>query len=98
MGSALGTAHRAVATTMSLRTPLARKDRARSIEGMFGVTTSDDYQPVTWVGRYPVRVTSIITALYVVGMFATVIALSARWDITPFAFQSRSFLHGSIWH
>src|SRR5437762_1917550 len=64
---------------------------------MFGVTTSDDYQPVTWVGRYPVRVTSIITALYVVGMFATVIALSARWDITPFAFQSRSFLHGSIW-
>ena len=64
---------------------------------MFGVTTSDDYQPVTWVGRYPVRVTSIITALYVVGMFITVIALSARWDITPFAFQSRSFLHGSIW-
>jgi hypothetical protein len=64
---------------------------------MFGVTTSDDYQPVTWVGRHPVRVTSIITALYVVGMFATVIALSARWDITPLAFQSRSFLHGAIW-
>src|SRR5437868_4553822 len=55
MGSALGTAHRAVATTMSLRTPLARKDRAHLIEGMFGVTTTDDYQPVTWVGRHPVH-------------------------------------------
>jgi hypothetical protein len=64
---------------------------------MFGVTTSDDYRPVTWMGRYPVRVTSIIAALYVLGMFATVIAMSARWDITPFAFQSRSFLHGWIW-
>src|SRR5713101_1854685 len=64
---------------------------------MFGVTTSDDYRPVTWMGRYPVRVTSIIAALYVLGMFATVIAQSAHWDLTPFAFQSRSFMHGWIW-
>src|SRR5205807_7304263 len=65
--------------------------------GMFGVTTSDDYRPVTWVGRYPVRVTTIIAALYVLGMFATTIAQSAHWDLMPFAFQSHSFLHGSIW-
>jgi len=64
---------------------------------MFGVTTSDDYQPVTWVGKFPVRVTAIIAALYVVGMVGTTIAQSAHWDLTPFAFQSRSFLHGSIW-
>jgi hypothetical protein len=64
---------------------------------MFGVTTSDDYRPVAWMGRYPVRVTSIIAALYVLGMFATVIALSARWDISAFGFQSRAFLHGAIW-
>jgi hypothetical protein len=49
------------------------------------------------MGRYPVRVTSIIAALYVLGMFATVIAQSAHWDLTPFAFQSRSFVHGWIW-
>src|SRR5437879_10555526 len=64
---------------------------------MFGVTTADDYRPVTWVGRYPVRVTTIIAALYVLGMFFTTIAQSAHWDLMPFAFQSRSFLHGALW-
>src|SRR5260370_18050768 len=63
---------------------------------MFGVTTSDDYRPVTWVGRYPVRVTTIIATLYVLGMFFTTIAQSAHWGLLPFAFQSRSFLHGPI--
>jgi hypothetical protein len=64
---------------------------------MFGVTTSDDYRPVTWMGRYPVRVTTIISALYVLGMFLTTIAASAHLDLTTFAFQSRAFLHGAIW-
>jgi hypothetical protein len=52
------------------------------------------------MGRYPVRVTTIIAALYVVGMFVTTIAESIRGDMSalaPFIFQSRQFLHGSIW-
>jgi membrane associated rhomboid family serine protease len=32
---------------------------------MFGVTTSDDYQPVTWVGRHPVDVTTLLVAVHV---------------------------------
>ncbi len=32
---------------------------------MFGVTTSDDYQPVTWMGRFPVDVTTILVGLHV---------------------------------
>lgn len=64
---------------------------------MFGVTTSDDYRPVGWIGRYPVRVTSIICALFVVGMFATVIAQTAHWDLNSLVFQSSEFLHGKIW-
>jgi uncharacterized protein DUF6576 len=64
---------------------------------MFGVTTSDDYRPVAWIGRYPLRVTSIICALLVLGMFFTVIAETADWDFTPFAFQARAFLHGRLW-
>ncbi len=64
---------------------------------MFGVATSDDYQPVGWMGRYPIRLTTIIAALFVLGMFGTVIAESARWDVTPLAFRSSSFLHGSLW-
>jgi len=64
---------------------------------MFGVVKSDDYQPVGWMGRYPVRITTLIAALFVVGMFGTVIAESAGWDLTPFAFRSSALLHGAIW-
>src|ERR1700736_1374294 len=64
---------------------------------MFGVTTSDDYRPVAWMGRYPVRVTSITCALFVLGMFATVIAQTAGWDFSLLAFQSHAFLHGCLW-
>lgn len=64
---------------------------------MFGVTTSEDYRPVGWIGRYPVRVTSIICALLFLGMFMTVIAQTARWDITPLMFQAREFVHGKVW-
>ena len=38
---------------------------------MFGVTTSDDYQPITWVGRHPVDVTTLLVALHVVLMVLT---------------------------
>lgn len=31
---------------------------------MFGVTTSDDYQPVTWVGRHPIHVTTLLVAVH----------------------------------
>jgi hypothetical protein len=64
---------------------------------MFGVTTSDDYRPVAWIGRYPLRVTSIICGLFVLGMFVTVISQTAEWDFTPLAFQTRAFLHGRFW-
>jgi membrane associated rhomboid family serine protease len=38
---------------------------------MFGVTTSDDYQPVTWVGRHPIHVTTLLVGLHV---FAAIVA------------------------
>jgi membrane associated rhomboid family serine protease len=33
---------------------------------MFGVTTSDDYRPVAWMGRYPLDVTTILVGVHVV--------------------------------
>ena len=33
---------------------------------MFGVTTSDDYRPVAWMGRYPVDVTTMLVGGHVV--------------------------------
>jgi hypothetical protein len=64
---------------------------------MFGVTTSDDYRPVTWIGRYPVRVTSIVCAFFVLGMFFTVACETAGWNFLPFTFHARAFLHGQLW-
>jgi membrane associated rhomboid family serine protease len=33
---------------------------------MFGVTTSDDYRPVAWMGRYPVDVTTMLVGLHII--------------------------------
>ncbi len=64
---------------------------------MFGVTTSDDYRPVTWIGRYPVGMITIIVAVYVAGMFATVILDTAHISLMPFAFDAQRFVHGALW-
>jgi membrane associated rhomboid family serine protease len=41
-------------------------DTLRAVNcAMFGVTTSDDYKPVTWMGRFPVDVTTILVAAHV---------------------------------
>jgi membrane associated rhomboid family serine protease len=41
---------------------------------MFGVTTSDDYRPVAWMGRYPVDVTTMLVGLHVAAaVFAAIL-------------------------
>ena len=45
---------------------LAQTQCAALIESMFGVTTSDDYRPVAWMGRYPVDVTTMLVGVHVV--------------------------------
>src|SRR3954451_5612320 len=52
---------------------LAQEQCAALIESMFGVTTSDDYRPVTWMGRYPVDVTTLLVGGHVVA--AVLVAL-----------------------
>ena len=64
---------------------------------MFGVTTSDEDRPVTWIGRYPVRIITIVVAIYVLGMFGTVILSTAHVSLRPFAFDAQSFVHGAVW-
>src|SRR6266513_4027235 len=48
------------------RITLAQTQCAALIENMFGVTTSDDYRPVAWMGRYPVDVTTMLVGVHVV--------------------------------
>src|SRR6478672_4134292 len=43
---------------------------------MFGVTTSDDYRPVAWMGRYPVDVTTMLVGLHVAVAILTAILVA----------------------
>ena len=45
---------------------------------MFGVTTSDDYQPVTWVGRHPVHVTTLLVAAHIFLMVLACVLFAFR--------------------
>ncbi|MEY2492188.1 MAG: hypothetical protein QOH24_1139 [Verrucomicrobiota bacterium] len=44
---------------------------------MFGVTTSDDYKPVTWMGRFPVDVTTILVGLHVFMAIVTALLVAS---------------------
>jgi membrane associated rhomboid family serine protease len=66
---------------------------------MFGVTTSDDYRPVAWMGRYPVDVTTMLVGLHV----AVAILMAILW--LPFGgsivawlqFNSAAVWSGQVW-
>src|ERR1700747_2222760 len=73
---------------------LAQEQCAALIENMFGVTTSDDYRPVAWMGRYPVDVTTMLVGLHVAAAILTAVLV---------AFGTGSFLaylqldRGAVW-
>jgi len=67
---------------------------------MFGVTTSDDYRPVAWMGRYPVDVTTILVIAHVFAMIAgcLLIAFGGSGFLVWMQFDSAAVLHGYAWH
>lgn len=66
---------------------------------MFGVTTSDDDQPVTWVGSYPVHVTTLLVGIHsiaaVVACFLSAFGLGGI--LNAMMFDSAAALSGSLW-
>jgi membrane associated rhomboid family serine protease len=67
---------------------------------MFGVTTSDDYRPVTWMGRYPVDVTTMLVGVHVAAAILTAIlvAFGAGSILAWLQFDSAAVLYsGQIW-
>jgi membrane associated rhomboid family serine protease len=67
---------------------------------MFGVTTSDDYKPVTWMGRFPVDVTTLLVALHVVtAVFACLfVSMGAGRMLELMQFDSARVLgEGQVW-
>ncbi|MEO5721878.1 MAG: rhomboid family intramembrane serine protease [Chthoniobacterales bacterium] len=66
---------------------------------MFGVTTHDDYQPVTWVGRYPVHVTTLLVGLHSIAAIAAAFlsAFGVTGILSLLLFDSNAALSGSVW-
>src|SRR6266513_1026443 len=67
---------------------------------MFGVTTSDDYRPVAWMGRYPVDVTTMLVGVHVVVAILTAIlvGLVGGSVLAWLQFDSSAVLHGGqVW-
>jgi membrane associated rhomboid family serine protease len=67
---------------------------------MFGVTTSDDYQPVTWVGRHPVHVTMLLVGVHVFLMVLTCFlsAFGAAGFLSLLIFDSAQVIsQGHVW-
>src|ERR1700730_9555003 len=51
---------------------------------MFGVTTSDEFRPVPWMGRYPLDVTTILVGLHVVCAISTALLAAAHAGIVSY--------------
>ncbi|MBV9008388.1 MAG: rhomboid family intramembrane serine protease [Verrucomicrobia bacterium] len=67
---------------------------------MFGVTTSDDYKPVTWMGRLPVDVTTILVGVHVAAAIIAclLIASGAAGVLDWMQFDSMRVLSGGqVW-
>jgi membrane associated rhomboid family serine protease len=79
---------------------LAQAQGAALIGSMFGVTTSDDYRPVAWMGRYPVDVTTMLVAIHITVAILTAIlvALGGGAILSYLQFDSVAIWSGGqIW-
>src|SRR6266513_1606524 len=65
---------------------------------MFGVTTSDDYRPVAWMGRYPVDVTTMLVGLHVAAaiLAAILVAIGAGSILGYMQFDSAAVWSGQV--
>src|SRR5881227_3137535 len=67
---------------------------------MFGVTTSDDYRPVAWMGRYPVDVTTMLVGIHVAAaiLAAILVAFGAGSVLLWLQFDSAAIWStGQVW-
>jgi membrane associated rhomboid family serine protease len=67
---------------------------------MFGVTTSDDYRPVAWMGRYPVDVTTLLVGVHVSCAILTafLFAIGSASVLNYAMFDSAQiWMHAQIW-
>ncbi|HEX4652918.1 MAG TPA: rhomboid family intramembrane serine protease [Candidatus Udaeobacter sp.] len=67
---------------------------------MFGVTTSDDYRPVAWMGRYPLDVTTMLVGVHVAAavLAAILVAIGQGAILGWLQFDSAAVWYGAqVW-
>jgi membrane associated rhomboid family serine protease len=65
---------------------------------MFGVTTSDDYRPVTWMGRFPVDITTILVGVHVICAILTALLVAMQAGVLNYlVFDSAAVWSGQVW-
>lgn len=67
---------------------------------MLGLAKSDDYQPVGWVGRYPIHAATLLVIIHVLTMIGTAFALAMGQETTlaQLFFSSDAILsRGALW-
>jgi len=66
---------------------------------MFGVTTSDDYRPVAWMGRYPFDVTTMLVGLHIaLAVIGCVLFAAGTSVLSYLQFDSTAvFYQGQVW-
>jgi len=82
------------------RSELALASAAPFNVGMFGVARSDDYQPVAWMGRYPIHLPSLLVLVHVACMVLTCLLylFGQETVLGFFVFDSSRVLYaGRIW-
>ena len=72
---------------------------ASLIAGMFGASTEEDYQPVGWMGRYPVHVTTLLMGVHILCMILAVFvtALGAAGLLRALMFDNTEVVSGRLW-
>ena len=68
--------------------------------GMFGVARSDEYQPIAWIGRYPIHAATLLMLVHIACMIASCLLLAVGQGavLSLFAFDSAQVVYGGrIW-
>jgi membrane associated rhomboid family serine protease len=79
---------------------LAQASAAPFNVDMFGVVRSDDYQPIAWMGRFPIHAPTLLMIVHILCMILTclVIAIGKGVILAFFAFDSSQVLFaGRVW-
>lgn len=65
---------------------------------MLGLRESEDFQPIGWIGKYPIHAATLLVIIHVLAMVAETIAAASRIPIPPLAFSSPDiFKHFAFW-